>query len=150
MGFGFVVARFGLFLESLRVMEPGVPSGPYGLSVWFGTALLVLGVVVNVMSAWRHVVLVRQLNAGGAAVSRPSLLAIGVAMALAVVGLAMAVYLISVREARKSPAALQIQGEGRARPCPTGPEGGARPCPRAKTVLFSYLQNTASGRFGNQ
>src|SRR5580700_9147038 len=30
-GFGFVIARFGLFL---RAMQPGVPSQSYGLSVW--------------------------------------------------------------------------------------------------------------------
>src|SRR5713226_522947 len=59
MGFGFVVARFGLFLQQLRLVDhaPSVPS--YGVSLWFGTALIAVGVVVNLSSAWRHVRLVR-------------------------------------------------------------------------------------------
>jgi uncharacterized protein (DUF302 family)/uncharacterized membrane protein YidH (DUF202 family) len=93
MGFGFVVARFGLFL---RALQPSVPSQSYGLSVWFGTALIVLGVIVNAWSLRHHIRLVRDLNRGEADFSRPSSLAIIVAVVLAVVGLAMAIYLISV------------------------------------------------------
>ena len=46
MGFGFVVARFGLFLQQLQFIQhlPSVPT--YGLSLWFGTALIAAGVVV--------------------------------------------------------------------------------------------------------
>jgi uncharacterized protein (DUF302 family)/uncharacterized membrane protein YidH (DUF202 family) len=99
MGFGFVVARFGLFLRAMQFGEPALANRPGGLSVGFGTALLILGVFVNVMSAWSHVRLVHRLNRGGTAINNPSGLAIGVAVILAAVGLAMAVYLISVREA---------------------------------------------------
>jgi uncharacterized protein (DUF302 family)/uncharacterized membrane protein YidH (DUF202 family) len=95
MGFGFVVARFGLFL---RALQPGVQSQSYGLSVWFGTALIVLGVIVNVWSLRHHVRLVRDLNRGEAAFNRPSPLAIIVSLVMAVVGLAMATYLLSVGE----------------------------------------------------
>jgi uncharacterized protein (DUF302 family)/uncharacterized membrane protein YidH (DUF202 family) len=99
MGFGFVAARFGLFL---RALQPNVPSQSYGLSVWFGTALIVVGVIVNIWSARHHVRLVRDLNQGGSAFNRPSSLAIIVAVILAVVGLAMAVYLISVGEPKQT------------------------------------------------
>src|SRR5580700_2444579 len=95
MGFGFVVARFGLFL---RALQPGVPSQSYGLSVWFGTALIILGVILNIWSVRNHVRLVQDLNQGGSAYKRPSSLAIIVAVVMAVVGLAMAIYLISVGE----------------------------------------------------
>jgi len=95
MGFGFVVARFGLFL---RALQPNVPSQSYGLSVWFGTALIVVGVIVNFWSVRHHVRLVQDLNRGGTAYKRPSSLAIIVALVMAVVGLAMAIYLISVGE----------------------------------------------------
>jgi len=70
MGFGFVVARFGLFLQQLRFIEH-VPSTPsYGVSVWFGTALIAVGVVVNLSSAWRHVRLIRELDRAEPACSR--------------------------------------------------------------------------------
>ena len=47
IGFGFVVARFGLFLQQLQVMQRASAAQSYGLSLWFGTALITLGVVVN-------------------------------------------------------------------------------------------------------
>jgi uncharacterized protein (DUF302 family)/uncharacterized membrane protein YidH (DUF202 family) len=100
MGFGFVVARFGLFL---RALQPSMPSQSYGLSVWFGTALIIVGVIVNIWSARHHVRLVQDLNRGGSAFNRPSSLAIIVALILAVVGLAMAIYLISVGEPKQTP-----------------------------------------------
>jgi uncharacterized protein (DUF302 family)/uncharacterized membrane protein YidH (DUF202 family) len=97
MGFGFVVARFGLFLQQFRIIDhvPSVPS--YGISLWFGTALIAVGVVVNLSSAWRHVRMVRELDRGEASGSRSLTQAIATALFLALVGLAMAIYLISVR-----------------------------------------------------
>ncbi len=97
MGFGFVVARFGLFLQALETEQPNLHLRPYGPSFWFGTALIVLGVAVNVLSAWNHLKLVRDLKRGEPA-DRPSFLAIGVAVFLAVLGLAMAVFLIAVHK----------------------------------------------------
>jgi putative membrane protein len=96
MGFGFVVARFGLFLRVLAIGQPNVAIRGIGISPWFGTTLILLGVVVNSWSAWRHVVLVRSLRSGGRDLGRPSSLAIAVAVILAALGLAMAVYLISI------------------------------------------------------
>jgi uncharacterized protein (DUF302 family)/uncharacterized membrane protein YidH (DUF202 family) len=77
MGFGFVVARFGLFLQQLQIIQHAV--------------------LVNVASAWHHLRLVRELDRGGPIPSRPSIQAVLVAVFLALVGLAMAIYLISVR-----------------------------------------------------
>jgi putative membrane protein len=98
MGFGFVVARFGLFLERFQAIQrvPSVES--YGLSLWFGTVLIVVGVVVNVFSGWHHLRLVRELDLGETAHSRPSTQAVAVAFFLALVGLAMAIYLIWLRD----------------------------------------------------
>src|SRR5712692_4873286 len=97
MGFGFVVARFGLFLQQLRLFghAPSAPS--YGVSLWFGTALIAVGVVVNLSSAWRHVRLVRELDQGQPECSRSLTQAVATALFLALVGLAMAIYLVSVR-----------------------------------------------------
>jgi putative membrane protein len=100
MGFGFVVARFGLFLHELHLAEPTAPIRTYGLSLWFGTALIALGVVVNVASAIHHVRLIQELKRGGTAFQRPSRTAIIVAVLLAVIGLVMAGYLIALGNVR--------------------------------------------------
>ncbi len=102
MGFGFVVARFGLFLRALQTGHSSLPAQSYGFSFWAGTTLIVLGVIVNTVSVRRHVHLVQELKSGGSAVARPSSLAIIVALILAVVGLAMAIYLIAVREPKQA------------------------------------------------
>jgi len=97
MGFGFVVARFGLFLQQLRLFDHAPSASSYGVSLWFGTALIAVGVVVNLSSAWRHVRLVRELDQGEPACSRSLTQAVAIAIFLALVGLAMAIYLVSVR-----------------------------------------------------
>jgi putative membrane protein len=97
MGFGFVVARFGLFLQQLQVTQHSPSAQSYGLSLWFGTALIAVGVIMFLLSAWHHLRLVRELNRGGPLPSRPSTQAVLIALFLALVGLAMAIYLVSVR-----------------------------------------------------
>jgi putative membrane protein len=97
MGFGFVVARFGLFLQEIRLAEPQLGTRSYGVSIWSGTAMITLGVLVNIYASWRHVHLVRQLNRCETDFTKPSFGALAVALILAAVGLAMAVYLISWR-----------------------------------------------------
>jgi putative membrane protein len=99
MGFGFVVARFGLFLRQLQLVrvEQGPKLGPsYGESLWFGTALIAAGVLVNLLASLRHLHLVRELNQGSADPTHFSKNGVIVAVFLAIVGLAMAIYLISV------------------------------------------------------
>ncbi len=96
MGFGFVVARFGLFLRQVRIVEPTLQSRSYGLSIWFGTALIAAGVLVDIFATWNHLRLVRQLNRGETEFTRPSTGAIALALFLALVGVGMAIYLISV------------------------------------------------------
>jgi len=96
MGFGFVVARFGLFLQELQVAQR-VPLQSSGFSLWFGVLLIVMGVGVNLLAAWRHSHLVRELNLGEQDRSRPSARVALIGVILALVGLAVAGYLISVR-----------------------------------------------------
>jgi uncharacterized protein (DUF302 family)/uncharacterized membrane protein YidH (DUF202 family) len=97
MGFGFVVARFGLFLQQLQVMQRAPAAQSYGLSLWFGTALIAVGVMMNAFAGWHHLQLVRELDRGETKHSHPSTQAVAIAFFLAVVGLAMAVYLVSIR-----------------------------------------------------
>jgi putative membrane protein len=101
MGFGFVVARFGLFLQELQIAQR-LPAQSYGLSLWFGTALIAGGVVVNLFAGWRYTRLVRELDRGQAAQSRFSFPSVAVAFFLALVGLGMAIYLILVRSSALS------------------------------------------------
>jgi uncharacterized protein (DUF302 family)/uncharacterized membrane protein YidH (DUF202 family) len=97
MGFGFVVARFGLFLQQLRLADHAPSAPSYGVSLWFGTALIAVGVIVNLSSAWRHVRLVRELDRGDPECSHSLTQAVATALFLALVGLAMAIYLVSAR-----------------------------------------------------
>jgi putative membrane protein len=97
MGFGFVVARFGLFLQELRAAQAQPFGQSYGLSLWFGTALIAAGVAVNLFAGWQHARLVRALDHGTPPRSRPSAPAVAIALFLALVGLAMTIYLISLR-----------------------------------------------------
>jgi uncharacterized protein (DUF302 family)/uncharacterized membrane protein YidH (DUF202 family) len=97
MGFGFVVARFGLFLQQLRLFDHASSAPSYGVSLWFGTALIAVGVVVNLSSAWRHVQLVGELDQGKTESSRSLTQAVATALFLALVGLGMGIYLVSVR-----------------------------------------------------
>jgi len=96
MGFGFVVARFGLFLQQLQIMQHAPARLSYGLSLWFGTALIATGVFVNIFAGWHHLRLVRELDRGAASRSHSSTLAITIAFFLGLVGLAMAIYLVVV------------------------------------------------------
>jgi putative membrane protein len=96
MGFGFVVARFGLFLQELAVIRPQVQVRSFGFSIWFGTSLIGVGVLVNVLSTARYLSLLKHLSRGETDFARASTGAIFVALFLALVGLAMAIYLISV------------------------------------------------------
>src|ERR1700745_4289624 len=83
MGFGFVVARFGLFLEVMQITRGGSAAQPHGLSPWFGTAFVAVGVAVNLFSIRRHRRLVGELNRGQFAVHRPPQMAVMLAWFLA-------------------------------------------------------------------
>jgi len=103
MGFGFVVARFALFLQQVQVSQHAPSLHSYGLSLWFGTALIGAGVAVNLFSAWHHARLVRMMDRGQAVTSHSLALAIATCVFLALVGIGMAIYLISVRDSAHSP-----------------------------------------------
>jgi len=102
MGFGFVVARFGLFLQQLQIIEHASPAQSYGLSLWFGSILIAVGVMVHAYSGWRFAQLVRKLDRGEVTRPYPSIPAVAMAFFLALVGLAMVIYVISVRSAAPS------------------------------------------------
>lgn len=97
MGFGFVVARFGLFLQQIQIAQNASLGKSTGLSLWFGVVLIASGVVVSVAAGLNHVRLVRELDRGGPLRPHAATLAVVVAMFLALVGIGMAIYLFKVR-----------------------------------------------------
>lgn len=96
MGFGFVVSRFGLFLRELASVGKAPESQHVRASQWVGTTLIALGVIVNVLAAVQHARFVSRYSRGE--VIRPRLVTMGTALALvlAVLGVALAVYLFRV------------------------------------------------------
>jgi len=97
MGFGFVVARFGLFLRETAAAAHQSAVKSYGFSIWAGTVMVLVGVFMILTSALRHVRIINRLNRGENVVGRPSYTAVAVALMLSLVGLAMVAFLITVQ-----------------------------------------------------
>ncbi len=98
MGFGFVVARFGLFLQQLQIAQQPSLVKPNGLSLWFGTALIGAGVVLHLFSGWHHLQLIRTMGQGLGTRPHTTSLAVLTSMFLALVGIGITIYLISARD----------------------------------------------------
>ena len=97
MGFGFVVARFALYLRELQMSAGRSLIRPPDGSLWFGTALVLMGVFVNLSAALKHTRLVRQLRQGTWSPDQTSRSSIAVAIALALVGVIVTIYLLLAR-----------------------------------------------------
>ena len=99
MGFGFVVARFGLFLREVAAAQgAAVPPQAAGrpVSMWIGVALVAAGVLVNLLAAVDHGRVIRSLRRGDTHPATKSAMGVVLAAVLAAVGIAMAVYLLGV------------------------------------------------------
>jgi putative membrane protein len=97
MGFGFVVARFGLFLREIAAAGQG-PLLPrsFGASLVIGTGLVALGILVTVLAAREHARVVREIDRGEAYSPPRWSLATAVAWMLATIGAGMMIYLLAV------------------------------------------------------
>jgi putative membrane protein len=96
MGFGFVVARFGLFLRRLAALRDMPPTRDTGASLWMGVTLVVLGVAVALAAAAQHRAVLRRLDRGEPYVPPRWSLGLLVAVVLAAVGVVTVVYLMIV------------------------------------------------------
>jgi putative membrane protein len=97
MGFGFVVARFGLFLREIAAAGQVVAhQHSTGWSLWIGTAFIGLGVAVSLVASFEYYRFVRLSRQGRTYMPRTVLLAVVVAIILAMLGIVMALYLILV------------------------------------------------------
>ena len=117
---GFVLARFGLFLEEFNVVDPGLPTASYHHSLWFGTGLILVGVAVSVLALARYLRLLGKLSHGDRTFERPSTLAIGIAIFLAVLGLALSYYLLSSHGLSARPLRTQEAPMPASSPTPSG------------------------------
>jgi putative membrane protein len=97
MGFGFVVARFGLYVQQLLLAQHVSALQSSGLSLWFGTALIGAGVLVNVLSVWHHILLIRWIDPERSRPPHATTLAVALSLFLAIVGIAMVIYLVVLR-----------------------------------------------------
>ena len=77
----------------LAAAENAPPEQRLAASLWFGTTLVVLGVVVNVCAALQHMSTLRRLSAGQSIDGGRLSLSTITAMSLAVLGLLMAIFL---------------------------------------------------------
>ena len=93
MGFGFIAAKFGLFLRV--AFGSSIPERT-GLSLPVGIALILLGVFVNVSAALRHHRYLQALDRGEFRSVFGSTFASLLAGILAVIGLGLALYLSSI------------------------------------------------------
>jgi putative membrane protein len=93
MGFGFVLARFGIFLRYIALADdlksgaalPPIENADY--SVWIGTALVLLGIVVNMLAVAEHYQFLRRLNRGEP--YKPATWSLGIVVAIALSILAL-------------------------------------------------------------
>lgn len=95
MAFGLVVAQFELFADERQITQHTSGAYPHGPSLWFGTALVAIGVTVHLLSAWRYTRLVGELSRGQFVHRSVSKQGVFVALFLALLGIAMTIYLIS-------------------------------------------------------
>jgi putative membrane protein len=96
MGFGFVAARFGLFLRELAAARQEAISHHGGLSLWIGVALVVLGVAVTLLAARRHAQVLARIDRGEPYEPPRWSLGVVVAVVLALIGACMAAYLLLI------------------------------------------------------
>jgi len=92
MAFGFVVARFGLFLRLLRV-QGGADSGR-GVSPYLGAALVVLGVVATAGGALQYQRFVATVPAEDRPRTSSPRFALALSWALALIGVVLAIVLL--------------------------------------------------------
>lgn len=94
MGFGFVVARFGVFLRELAAARGAAPQHPVGASLVLGTSLVLLAVAVHFVAVVRHWRTVRRLEANLPMPLQPLSLVSLVSLVLAVIGVVVVGYLL--------------------------------------------------------
>lgn len=97
MGFGFVVARFGLFLREIAAASDPTAAAHHGYSLWIGTSLVALGIVVNLVAAINHARYLRALETTGTPPPLNTKLGNLVVAFLTALGIVTLIYLVTIR-----------------------------------------------------
>jgi putative membrane protein len=92
MAFGFVVARFGLFLRLLRAQSG--PVAGHGISPYLGAALVALGVIATGGGAIRYQRFCRTLPAKDRPPFASPAFGLGLSWALVIIGAALGIILL--------------------------------------------------------
>lgn len=92
MAFGFVVERFGLFLEIANRQEATLFQRH--ISFFVGVSFILLGATVALYSAWQHKKILRTIRSEEVPVGYRVAAGIAVNVALGLLGLILGVYLI--------------------------------------------------------
>ena len=95
MGFGFVVARFALFLRELSAAGSDKSSPSTGFSLAIGIGLIAFGILVNIVSVIRHRRYIEAIDRNDFRSAFGSTFAIWISILVALVGLALAIYLVT-------------------------------------------------------
>lgn len=99
MGFGFVIARFGLFLREIAVagqMHVHPHTWLTAMNTFTGTGLIVLGIVVMLISVRNHLQTVDRLMLGDLAMPPRWSLGVILSLILSALGMGTAIYLALV------------------------------------------------------
>ncbi len=91
IAFGFVVARFALFVEQLSQFAHVRLSGPH-YSTAFGAIMAIAGVAIGVLGAWRYAAADKALHTG-VVTSLPRAGGYIITLLVAAIGLVVALYL---------------------------------------------------------
>lgn len=93
MGFGFVVARFGIFLREVGNQQNAPTSQDPSFSLWIGSALVAIGIATSIIAPIRHHQRISDLERGIPLQHDGFRLIWVVTGSLAILGIAMVVYL---------------------------------------------------------
>ncbi len=104
MAFGLLVARLEFFADRPHTPQHASGAHLHGPSLWFGTALVAIGVAVHLFSTWRYTRLVSELGRGQFVHRTVSKQGVMVALFLALLGIAMTIYLVGSGAAVGRPA----------------------------------------------
>ena len=96
MAFGFVVARFGVFLREIQQTTHQQEGSKTAVSIYIGLGLVAAGVFTTIASALKHKRYVEALDRGEFRESFGSTFAFALVILLALVGIAMAVVLLTL------------------------------------------------------
>ncbi|SIO45122.1 putative membrane protein [Bradyrhizobium erythrophlei] len=93
MAFGLALGHFGIFVDDPHPIQRASGVQFDGLSLWLGAALIAVGVIVNLLSAWRYTRVVGELNRRRYVRRTVSKQGVIVAMFLALLGIAITLYM---------------------------------------------------------